>query len=246
MKKQSITLLLSIFVVSIINAQDNFFLEEQLIQLEDTRFSAWVFPVAHDLDFALEDLQAYCKDRSDVKLKKGGENIMLGEKLSIPGISTKRGDLIGKGFINETNYGVALIFKLGYDISLNSAIWEQEMKNFRSYAREFMSYHFEKAFARRIDGVEKQISDLDKEKKQALNKIDSDNKKIQSLDKKISKETDETKIAESKTEISVLEDSIAGLTNTTTQLQDQIDSLKEDVLDINAELHTVQENIGSL
>jgi len=225
MKKQSITLLLSIFVVSIINAQDIFFLEEQLIQLEDTRFSAWVFPVAHDLDFALEDLQAYCKDRSDVKLKKDGENIILGEKLSIPGISTKRGDLIGKGFITETNYSVALIFKLGYDISLNSVIWEQEMKNFRSYAREFMSYHFEKAFARRIDGVEKQISDLDK---------------------KISKETDETKIAESKTEISVLEDNIAGLTNTTTQLQDQIDSLKEDVLDINAELHTVQENIGSL
>jgi len=228
MKKQSITLFLSIFVVSIINAQDNFFLEEQLIQLEDTRFSAWVFPVAHDLDFALK------------------EYIMLGEKLSIPGISTKRGDLIGKGFITETYYSVALIFKLGYDISLNSVIWEQEMKNFRSYAREFMSYHFEKAFARRIDGVEKQISDLDKEKKQALNKIDSDNKKIQSLDKKISKETDETKIAESKTEISVLEDNIAGLTNTTTQLQDQIDSLKEDELDINAELHTVQENIGSL
>ncbi len=77
------------------------------------------------------DLPDYCKDRGDVKLKKDGEYIMYGEKLSIPSIASKRGDLVGKGFITESYYGVALIFKLGYDISLNSADWSPEMKNFR-------------------------------------------------------------------------------------------------------------------
>jgi prefoldin subunit 5 len=246
MKKLFIYLLASMFTVSLISAQDHLFLEEQEYQLGDTRFSAWVFPVAHDLDLALEDFQAYCKDKSDVKLKKAGEHIMLGEMLSIPSVSTNRGDLIGKGFITETYYGVALVFKLGYDISLNSAKWELEMKNFRNYAREFMSYHYKEAFARRVDGVEKQISDLEKEKKQALNKIDSDNKKIESLDKKIAKETDETKITELNAEISANKLEIETLSASISSLQDQIDSLKEDILKINEELHTVQTNIGSL
>ena len=246
MKKLFLSLLTSLFVASLLNAQDHLFLEEQEYQLGDTRSSAWVFPVAHDLDLALEDLQAYCKDKSDVKLKKAGEHLMLGEMLSIPSISTNRGDLIGKGFMTETYYGVALVFKLGYDISLNSVKWEPEMKNFRNYAREFMSYHYKEAFARRVEGVEKQISDMEKEKKQALNKIDSDNKKIESLDKKIAKETDETKIAAYNAEISAHKLEIEMLSASSSNLQDQIESLKEDILKINDELHTVQTNIDSL
>ena len=246
MKKLFISLLAGMLAISLTCAQDHLFLEEQEYQLEGTRFSAWVFPVDHNLELALEDLQAYCKDHSDVKLKKAGEHIMLGEMLSIPSISTNRGDLIGKGFITETYYGVALIFKLGYDISINSAKWELEMKNFRNYAREFMSYHYKEAYARRVEGVEKQISDLEKEKKQALNKIDSDNKKIQSLDKKIAKESNETKIAGHNAEISTNKLEIETLSASISSNQDQIDSLGEDILKINEELHTVQTNIGSL
>jgi prefoldin subunit 5 len=245
MKKLFITLLASIFLVSFTSAQEHLFLEEQVIQLEDSRFSAWVFPVAHDLDLALGDFQAYCKDRSDVKLKKDGEYIMFGEKLSIPSIATKRGDLIGKGFITETYYGVALVFKLGYDISLNSVDWEPEMKNFRNYAKEFMSYHYEKSFARRVDGVEKQISELEKETKQTLNNIDSDNKKIQNLDKKILKESDEAKIEQFKAEIAANEMEIETLSASATDLQDQIDTLKAEIVEINGELHSLQTNIAS-
>lgn len=245
MKNLFTTLLASILLITLTNAQDHLFMEEQVVQLEDSRFSAWVFPVAHDLDLALGDLQAYCKDRSDVKLKKNGEYIMFGEKISIPSIATKRGDLIGKGFITETYYGIALVFKLGYDISLNSVDWEPEMKNFRNYAKEFMSYHYEKSFARRVDGVEKQISDLEKEKKQTLNSIDSDNKKIQNLDKKILKESDETKIEEFKAEIAANEMEIETLSASSTDLQDQIDNLKIEIVAINEELHSFQTNIAS-
>jgi hypothetical protein len=70
MKKLFISLLASMLAISLTCAQDHLFLEEQEYQLEGTRFSAWVFPVAHNLDLALEDLQAYCKDHGDVKLTK--------------------------------------------------------------------------------------------------------------------------------------------------------------------------------
>lgn len=237
MKRLFSTLIASMIVFTFTSAQIDLFLEEQEVQLEDSRASGWVFPVANDLDLAMKDLQEYCKERSDVKLKKEGEFVMIGEKVSIPSIATKRGDLIGRGFITETYYCVSLVFKLGYDISLNSVDWEPEMKNFRNYAKEFMSYHYENSFGRRIENVNQQISDLEKEKKQTLNKVDGLNNKIQSLDKKIQKETDEGKKEEYNTEIAVNESDIEVLSTNASDLQDQIEKLQADVLEIQEELH---------
>ena len=90
-------------------------------------------------------------------MKNGGENLLIAEKVSIPTIATKRGDLIGYGFITENYYGMALVFQLGYDISINSMEWAVEMNNFRSYAKEFMSYHYEQSYSRRIEALEKEI-----------------------------------------------------------------------------------------
>jgi hypothetical protein len=228
-----------------VHSQIHLFLEEQVLDMGDSRSSAWVFPVAHDLELAMGDLQDYCKDRSDVKLKKEGENILMGEKVSIPTIATKRGDLVGKGFITETYYGVALVFQLGYDISLNSVDFAPEMKNFRNYAKEFMSYHYEKSFTRRVVAVEKQISDLEKEKGQDENKIGSANKRIQNLNKKIAKETDESKLSQYNAEIEANEMEIATLSGNTTKLQEQIDQLKGDVQKLKEELHKFQANIAA-
>ncbi len=244
MKRLFSTLILSMILFTFTSAQINLFLEEQEVQLDDSRASAWVFPVAHDLDLAMKDLQEYCKDRSDVKLKKEGEFVMFGEKVSIPSIATKRGDLIGNGFITETYYGVSLVFKMGYDISLNSVDWEPEMKNFRNYAKEFMSYHYEKSFGRGIEKVNNQISDLEKEKKQTLNKIDGQHKKIQSLDKKLQKETDEGKKEEYSTEIAANESDIEILSVNASDLQDQIEKFHADVLEIQEELHKFQNSIA--
>ena len=245
MKKIYSLLLIAFMGILSVQSQIHLFLEEQVVDMGDSRSSAWVFPVAHDLDLALGDLQDYCKERSDVKLKKEGENILMGEKVSIPTIATKRGDLIGKGFITETYYGVALIFQLGYDISLNSVDWAPEMKNFRNYAKAFMSYHYEKSFTRRVVGVEKQVSDLEKEKGQGEKKIDSANKRILNLNKKIAKETDETKIELYKAEIDANEMEIETITSDNSKLQEQIDQLTGDVESLKEELHKFQGNIAS-
>lgn len=245
MKKiYAILMIASLGVISI-QAQIHLFLEEQVVDLADGRSSAWVFPVAHDLDLAMGDLQDYCKDRSDVKLKKEGDNILMGEKVSIPTIATKRGDLIGKGFITETYYGVALVFQMGYDISLNSVDFAPEMKNFRNYAKEFMSYHYEKSFTRRIVTVEKQISDLEKEVAQGENKINSANRRIQNLNKKVAKETDESKISLHKAEIEANEMEITSILGSNSLLQEQIDQLNGDNEKLKDELNKFQTNIAA-
>jgi len=245
MKKIYLLLAIAILGFTTLHSQIHLFLEEQTIELEDFRSSAWVFPVAHDLELAMGDLQDYCKDRSDVKLKKDGDNIMKGEKVSIPTIATKRGDLIGYGFITETYYGVAMIFQLGYDISLNSVDYEPEMQNFRSYAKAFMSYHYEKSFGRRVEAVEDQIIDLEKDKKQAVNKIESMEKKITNLNKKIAKETDESKIEVFNAEITANEAGISEQKVSVESLTEQIDALIVDLEGIKEELHKFQNNIAS-
>lgn len=245
MKKIYLLFSLAFIGMLSVHSQIHLFLEEQIVDLGDSRSSAWVFPVAHDLDLAMGDLQDYCKDRSAVKLKKEGDHILMGEKVSIPTIATKRGDLVGKGFITETYYGVALVFQLGYDISLNSVDFAPEMTNFRNYAKEFMSYHYEKSFTRRVVAVEKQISDLEKEVGQGDNKIGSANKRIQNLNKKIAKETDESKISLHKAEIEANEMEITKVSSSNAKLQEQIDQLQGDNEKLKEELHKFQANIAA-
>ncbi len=245
--KKIYTLLIPMILMTVsLRAQMHLFLEEQSVQFGDGRSDAWVMPVVNNLEEALGDLDQYCKDRSDVKMKKGGDNLLIAEKVSITAISTKRGDLIGYGYITPNYYAIALIFQLGYDISLNSTDWEEEMANFRTYARQFMSYHFEQAYARRLDGIDKEMKDVDKEKGQNEKQIENLSRKIENNNKKIEKETDELKIGEFRTEISTLESEIEALSNTLPGLTSRLEELQKNRDNLNTEAHTYLGTIGSL
>jgi len=246
MKKLYTILIAAIMLTGAADAQIHLFLQEQEVNLKDGRSSAWVLPVARDLDEALDDLKEYCKDRSNVKMKSGGENLLIAEKVSIPTIATKRGDLVGYGFISENYYGMALVFQLGYDISVNSVEWAVEMNNFRNYAKGFMSYHYEQSYARRIEALEKEIKDLEKEVKQNENKINSMNKKIGNLNEKIAKETDEAKIETFKGELTTLESDMQVLSDTLPQLQEQIETIQGNIEKLKTESNTYQTTIGSI
>ncbi len=246
MKMMYSLLIATLLITPSIEAQIHLFLEEQEINLKDARSSAWVFPVARELDEALGDLRDYTKDRSNVKMKKGGENLVIAEKVSIPAIVTKRGDLIGYGFITDTYYGIALVFQLGYDISVNSIDWTVEMSNFRNYAKEFMSYHYEQSYTRRIESLEKEIKSLERQMNQNEGKIDNYSKKIAALNKRIAKETDNAKIESNKREISTLESDIQELTDANPKLKSQIEMLQANVSKFKDESNSYQAAIGSI
>ncbi len=246
MNKFYTIIITAILVIPGAEAQIHLFLEEQEINLKDARSSAWVFPVARDLDEALDDLKEYCKDRSDVKMRKAGENLMIAEKVSIPTIATRRGDLIGSGFIKETYSGIGLVFQLGYDISVSSEEWGVEMNNLRNYAREFMSYHYEQSYLRRINAIEKEIKALEKETRQNENKITGMNKRVVNFKAKILKESDEAKVETFKVEITTLESDIQELTDTLPGLKSQIIILLGNVEKLRSESHTFQTTIGSV
>ena len=244
MKKKLLILIAGIMVSGSLHAQLQLFLEEQEVNLSDGKSSAWVFPVARDLDEALNDLKDYCKNRSDVKMKKGGDNTLIAEKVSMPTIVTKRGDLIGLCYITEQYYAMAMVFQLGYDISLNSRDWTSEMKNFRNYAKEFMSYHYEQSYARRVKELEKELKDVAKERSQNENKINNMTDKINNISKKIGKEEDTMKIEEFESEINELEADIRQLMDTLPGLESKIADLKGQVAKNKTDSNTFQSTIA--
>jgi prefoldin subunit 5 len=246
MKKAILVLATGIFLSGLLHAQDHLFLEEQEINLEDSKSSAWVFPIPRDLDEVLDDLKDFCKERSDLKLKKDGDHMMIAEKVSIPYITALRGDLIGYSFMSEQYYAMALVFQLGYDLSLNSGSWQTEMKNFRNYAKEFMSYHYEHFYNRRIGEKEKELGDVEKDRKQTQGKIDNLTDKINNLGKKIGKEEDSAKITEYENEINTLESDMQGLMDTLPAVDSKINALKSDIETLKTESFTYHSEISSL
>lgn len=246
MKRIYVLIVASILLSGLCDAQIHLFLQEQEVELKDGKSSAWVFPVNRDLDEALDDLKSYCRDRSNVRMKDGGQDLMIAEKVSIPTIATKRGDLIGHGFITENYYGLALVFQMGYDISVNSREWAVEMSNFRNYTKEFMSYHYEQSYARRIEALEKEIKSLERDTRQNENKIGNMNRRIGNLNERVDKETDEAKIDDFKAEIATLEADIQELSDTLPQLSSQIETLQENIEKLKTESHSYQSTIGSI
>lgn len=246
MKKGIIFTMLALMAATVVSAQVHLYLDERQVQLEDGPAHGWVFPVVQSLDEALKDLDDFCKDRSDIRMKKSGNEMMVAEKVSIPAIATKRGDLIGYGHSSGTEYTLALIFKLGYDISVNSEEWESEMNNFHNYARQFMAYHYEQAYDRRMEEIADQIKELEKEKERFEKDIDQLNRKIDNNSKRIEKETDQAKIDEYTFENTAYGEEIAAITNLIPPIESKLQELRERSDQLNTEAHTYLGTIGSL
>ncbi len=245
MKKTLILLLAATLFSATLNAQDHLFLREQVITLEDGKVSAWVFPATDSQEETLNDFKDYLKDRSDLKLKKEGDDMLIAEKVSLPAITTKRGDLIGICRVTEQYYSMAVMFKLGYDVSLSTSEYPTEMESLRHYMKAFMTFHYERVYAGRISDLEDQIKDVEKVRDQTEGKIASLNKKFASNTKKITKETDTGKINELNTENTALEGEMKVMTDTLPGLVLQIDNLSKGVEENKTELNTYMSTISA-
>ena len=246
MKKIALILIASVMITNLVDAQVQLFLEEQSVDLPDGSLTGWVFPVINNMEDARDDFDTYCKNRSDAKMKKGNGNLLIAEKISIPSIATKRGDLIITSYISEQQSTMALVFRMGYDISLNSKMWPLEMVNLHNYARAFMAYHYEQSYARRLETMDKELDGLKKEKEKTEKEIDNIIKKIGRLKDKTVKETDAIKLAEMEAEIGILEANQRMSEDAMPPLVSKIDSHKSQVDRLRSESTAYQSAIGTL
>jgi len=95
MKKEFTLAITILLIMPALRGQMHLFLEEQEIDYDDSKLTAWVMPVTNNLEEALKDLDDYIKDRSDIRMKKDGKDILIAERVLLPAIAKKHGDLIG-------------------------------------------------------------------------------------------------------------------------------------------------------
>jgi peptidoglycan hydrolase CwlO-like protein len=138
------------------------------------------------------------------------------------------------------------MFRMGYDISINSEEYPTEMENFHTYARQFMSYHYEQAYARRIEVIDDEIKDLEKEKEKLEKDINSMTRRIDNINGRIEKETDESKLAEMRMEVTTLEGDIVNVQQMIPDLDLKLEELHARKDQLNTEAHTYLGTIGSL
>ena len=245
MKKTLILLLAAALFSATLYAQNHLFLEEQELTLADGKVKAWVFPATASQEETLEDFKDYLKERSDLKLKKEGDEMLIAQKVSLPAITTKRADLIGLCRVTEQYYSMAIVVRLGYDISLSTAEWPSEMENFKHYVKAFMAYHYEQVYGQRIKDLEKKVKSSEKVLGQTEGKIESLDGKISSNNKKITKETDAGKIGELEAENKTLEGDKTMLSNTLPDMVTQIDDLKTEIEKDKTELNSYLSTIST-
>ncbi len=245
--KRNVSILVAALLLPVtLLAQQHLFLQEQDIVIDGNNATAWVFPVEGEIDNALDHLKDYCKERSKIKMKNKGTNLLIAEEVSIPAVSTKVGDLIGRGSPFESYNTVGIAFKLGYDIYLNSEQWNQEMTNLRNYAKEFMSYHYERSYKERIEAAEKEIKSLGKELSKGEKEVGKLGKKIDKINGKIADETDALEIQEMEAELTTLTVDQQRLQESLPQLRSRLELLKGDVNNLKNQSLTIQSAIISL
>ena len=120
------------------------------------------------------------------------------------------------------------------------------MNNFHNYARQFMAYHYEQAYDRRMEEIDGQVKELEKEKERFEKDIDQLNKKIENNSKRIERETDQAKIDEYNFENTAYGEEIGAITNLIPPIESKLQELQERRDQLNTEAHTYLGTIGSL
>ena len=193
--KKIYTTALCLLFYSGLTAQ-NFDISEETVSTDDIMISAWVVEVGSDLSFAKKTFSDYAKDNYNIKTKNLGKSVLLGEKLSLPTISVKRGDMKASFNTVGSSVKVGIGFLLGYDIFLSSEDYPDEMAKLKTFARDYLEFHYKEHYNEIIEGKEKQMKGLNKEIDKGQKEIKSLQKQIDRNNKKIQNETVEAKKVE--------------------------------------------------
>jgi len=222
------------------------FIQEQRLQIGDATLSAWVIPVPSDFEYAFKEFQSFAKDRIDIKMKKEDDMLYVAEKVSVPRISALRADMMAYAFNANGHSDLAFVYKLGYDLSLNTELWPADMGNLRSITKEFMLQLYSEFYSDSIAVLEKDLKNLEKEKSSMVKDRENNIGKISKNQKSLTKEKDQIKIADLEAEVTSLTRANENITRTLPEMDEKIGKVKMKITALKHEMVEVQNAIGAI
>jgi len=227
-------------------SQNLFLLEDETTTEKDRNVNVLIIKTTDDFDEAINNYKKFAKDEYDLKVKKENNNYYIIEEVDIPQFSVKRGDLKTYLYHTDTVNILAFSFLLGYDISINSQDYPQEMANFKKFVIGYMEYHYEQYYAERIKELNKSLDKSQKELSKMEKEVSSTKKKIESLEKKAEKETDEAKNRQIQSERTSLENETEQLLGELPGLRDNVSEYEKAVFELKTEMNAYLQAIAKL
>lgn len=209
--------------------------------VSDVTADIWSAKLNDNFSFYEETFESFTKQEFGSKSRSDGKNEEILEKVSIPQVSDKRGDLRLTFYTEGTVEKLGLSFLLGYDVWINPNDYPDEMERLRKFTREYLRYHYTQYYNDMIDSDMKLINDYKKSIEKSEKSISSMRSQITRNEDRLQDETNsnrrsklETKNQQNKADIERLEAEIP-------EFHQKISSLDEHILQLKDKLKFVEE-----
>jgi len=213
---------------------------EKKMDVDEKVTPAWVLVVDEPEEELRESIVDYTKDELGVKLRKERNGLLQAEEVKVPSITSYTGDLKVLLSRVQEETQVAVAFMPGYDISLNSDDYPDEMERLRQFTRSMIKYHMVNELQATIKDDEKRLKDLEKDHKRNEREYRRLDKSTARMQKKInSDKTSENEKFDLGNELEAAEDRM----NTLSAEQDE---LKNEIASMNEKIQFSQEDINAI
>jgi hypothetical protein len=156
--------LLSLFSVIITGSVfgQNLTVTHSKITVSDITADVWSANLNDDMSFYEETFEDFTKQEFGSKSRNDGKNEEILEKVSIPQVTDKRGDLRLTFYTEGDRNKMGLSLLLGYDVWINPDEYPREMDRLRQFTRDYLRFHYVHYYNDIIDEDIKLIDDYEK------------------------------------------------------------------------------------
>lgn len=240
-KMKKLFLILGLLSAGIALSAQNLTLEHSKIPVSDVTVDVWSANLNDNMSFYEDTFEDFTKKEFGTRSRDDGKNEELLEKVSIPQVSDKRGDLRLTFYAEDGRDKLGMSLMLGYDVWINPDDYPAEMKRLQQFARDYLRFHYSEYYNEIIDKDLELIADYKKSIEKSEKSIGNMRAQITKNESKLEEETNgnrkskmESKNAQNVTDIARLEAEIP-------ELQSKIESLDEHILQMKEKLKFVDE-----
>lgn len=215
------------------------------IPVHDVTVDVWSANLNDDLSFYKATFEDFTKQEFGTKSRNDGKNEELLEKVSIPQVTDKRGDLRLTFYTEGTRNKLGLSLLLGYDVWINPDDYPDEMERLRKFTRDYLRYHYTNYYNEIIDNDMKLINDYKKSIVKSEKNIENMHDQIVRNEDRLNNETRENRRQNLEKKNQQFTADIERLEAEIPELQDKIKALDEHILQMKDKLKLVDEQYYS-
>ena len=211
------------------------------IPVGDVTADVWSANLNDNMSFYEKTFEDFTKKEFGSKSRNDGKNEEILQKVSIPEVTDKRGDLRLTFYTegNQNKMGLSLL--LGYDVWINPDDYPKEMDRLKKFTRDYLRFHYSEYYNEIIDKDLKLIADYKKSIEKSEKSISNMRGQIAKNEARLENETNSNRRSNMERKNQENADDIERLEAEIPEMQTKIESLDEHILQMKDKLKFVDE-----